>query len=322
VGQSIVLEPETLDFGTVAPNTELRGDVTLRNTSDAPVKVLVMKPSCKCTTVQDLTGKVIGPGETVTITAVMEKRSYPGPRNSKINFAFDDGTQTEFLITSVVSLAIQAEPAYVNAVEVTSGVYKVQSLDGQPFRILAVNGKAPQWAPGFEPGTEPQAEYELSWDLAGYNLGGCQNEDGKRMRRWWVIETDHPEVPVLDMRLRHACTRLERATAGRRWYLSENRVVLGAFEPEESKEFDLHFKWLRNQDPTATIERLTCNSPQFDAELVEVTRDGDEVNIRLRITARRGHEGLIYDELRLHGNVPGQSQGLTIIGSVPTPDRG
>jgi hypothetical protein len=58
----IRLEPAMLDFGFIAPGTEVQGTVKLINTSQEPLTILAAQPTCKCTTLNDISGSVIQPG--------------------------------------------------------------------------------------------------------------------------------------------------------------------------------------------------------------------------------------------------------------------
>jgi hypothetical protein len=319
---NVTFEPETLDFGSVPPNQHLQGTITLRNKGSEPVTIIAMKPSCKCTTVEDLSGQTLAPGESRTVNAEMEKRAYPGPRNSKIDFVFADGSQRRYEITSVVAMAVEADPSYINGVDYLSGEYTVRSRDGKPFRILAVNERAPNFI-DFDPKREePRNEYRLSWDISQYDLTNCTDDLGRPMRLWWVIETDRDDVPLLDLRVRHnPCTRLEGLENGRRWHLSDNRVLLGNMKAGAPTEFEVEMKWLQHQvDPNVKIDRVTVDDSKApcDVKLVSVTGEGEDTVIRVSVTPRAGFTGLLYQPIRFNANKAGQSHVVTVIGRVPS----
>ena len=46
---------------------------------------------------------------------------------------------------------------------------------------------------------EPKTSYAISWDLTVYDPETCLDAEGRRMPAWWVIETDHPDAPVVTL---------------------------------------------------------------------------------------------------------------------------
>ena len=56
------------------------------------------------------------------------------------------------------------------------------------------------------------------------------------MPKWMVIETDHPDSPLVDVRVRqYPCTMLDLPLReSRGWYLNTHRVILGQLEPGDS----------------------------------------------------------------------------------------
>ena len=86
---SIEFDPPILDMGFVAPNQGATGSVEMRNTGSRPIRILSVKPSCKCTTLEDLTGRVIQPGKSMTLKAALDARSVTGVRTATITVIFD-----------------------------------------------------------------------------------------------------------------------------------------------------------------------------------------------------------------------------------------
>lgn len=311
-------EPAVLNFGIVPPDTEMRGTIRILNVSDEPMTIRAMKPDCKCTTVQDLTGTVITAGGHVDVTAVMEGRPSAGPKNSKIKFIFDtyEGT-AEVQIRSDVSRMVRAEPAYFPEGQL-SGEVTISSLDDRAFRILAVNGEDAPFADDFDPAVDdPRTSYALSWDLTKYDQQTCLDAEGRRMPAWWVVETDHPEAPVIDIHVRHVPCSLPEPRNGRPWVLSALSTVVGEIPAGESAEFSVVLKWVNeSRKPTDTIKAVRSESSAFEADLVGLERDGDVITCRVKITPRAGHQGLLYGDVRFYGYQPGHSQPMKVIGRV------
>jgi len=317
----VTFDPPELNFGVIPPDTELHGTVQIRNTGDAPLTIRSMRADCKCTTVEDLTGRVIEPGGTLELTAVVDARSYQGTKRNEIRFLFEGYENygpVAVKILSEVAGAIRMEPAYFDLSEQLTGRLALHSMDERPFRILAANGAPPVYADDFDPARdEPRNAYLLSWDMTMYDPMTCEDAAGNRMPKWWVVETDHPDAPLVDIFVRHLPCTLPEPPGGRRWYLSEQRILLGELAVGESAEFTVYLKWRGDQGPVDTIREVRSESEQFEATLMELDRQGERITCRVQVTPRPGHRGLLYGKVRfMAANVPGHSQPLTVIGRV------
>jgi len=319
----IEFDPPRLDFGMVPPGQEMRGTVQIRNVGDEPVKILAMKPDCACTTLEDLTGRVIEPGKSVPLTAVVDARASQGSKRSEIRFVFEGFAPVAVKIVSEITRAVRIEPVYIDlqSLDEYRGVCSLRALDGRPFRVLAAQGAPPTFADGFDPDRdEPRHEYLLEWDFTMYDPVSCKDSQGRKMPMWWVVETDHPDAPLLDVRVRHDdCTLpdLPAAGAGRQWIVSPFGVNLNEFREGESKEFTVSLYWRKHRQPNDTIGQVRSESDQFDAELVSVERDGENITCTVRVTPVPGHRGLIYGVARFQGlNNPEDSQVFWVMGRV------
>ena len=307
-------DPPEIDFGFVRPDTELTGSFLVRNVSNRPLRIQAVRADCKCTTVGDLDGTIIAPGEALEVTAVVDGRPSGGAKRSEIRFLFDGYNEVATIgLRSTVGRMVSVDPTYLAATKVTSGEVFVTSVDGRPFRILAVDGKPPRYAGASAAGPEPRTEHRLAWDLGSFDPDRCVDQSGRRMPRWWVIETDHPEAPIVDLRVRHLCTLPARPQGG--WFLSQQRAVLDAVTPGEAREFTVFLKWVAGEKPSDTIRDVRSESPQFTASLVGTERNGDRITCRVRVTPRPDHRGLIYGVARFTA-FKGHSFPLTVIGRV------
>jgi hypothetical protein len=62
------------------------------------------------------------------------------------------------------------------------------------------------------------------------------------------------------------------------------------------------------------VQAASSESDQFEVELLEAVRKGDELECRLRFTASPHHLGMVYGQMSLHSvanNAP-----VTVIGSI------
>jgi hypothetical protein len=317
-----VFDPPMIDFGVVDAAIELREVVTLRNVSDEPLRIQAMKPDCRCTAIQDYTGKVIAPGGSIDFDIVFETPKYMGPKGASVRFIFEKYGYAELKIQSLVAREVMAEPSYIRAQDARSGVITVKTMDREPFRILAADNRPPVYADGFDPEQdEPRSEYQLAWDLTEYDNKTCENSDGRRMPKWWVIETDHPAAPIIDVRVRHLpCTQIEAPNRNRRWLIRDFHVVLDDITAGEAGEFTTRMQWLKGMEPNETISSIESECDDFHAVLLPLERDGDDTICRVRIIPTPGFTGLIYGDVRFNGSLAGNSQALTVIGRVFAPE--
>ena len=282
-----------------------------------------MRPSCTCTTLEDHSGKVIPPGGSLPIDASLESTPYPGKSKVEIRFLFAGYDDVVALpITAVVSWAVRAEPAYFSATAEGAwmGTVQVTSIDGRPFSVISAGDREPRFVDGFDPGLDtPRTTYTLGWDLREFDNELCTNAVGERMPMWWVVETDHPDAPLVDVRVRHhPCCLLDMPTrGGRQWFLADNRKVLGTLQPNAPVEFETRLKWLRDRAPNDTIRAVESLSDQFDVELLEVRQDDDStIHVRVRLTPSGDVRGLLYGNMRFYGFTNGHHQKLVAIGRV------
>lgn len=311
-------DPPNVNFGYVAIGDPMEADVKIRNVSEAPLKILTMKPDCRCTTVQDLAGTVIPVGGEIEFTAVIDGRDAAGTKENEIRFVFEGYEPAALKMTSTVTRAVRTDPGYIVALDgVTKGVLTVGAMDREPFRLLAANGGPVQYLDGFDPERdEPRVMYKVGWDVTDFDPTTCLNSAGERMPKWFVLETDNAEAPVVDVRVRNECTRVDMPQPGRQWVLSRLRANIDELQPGESAEFDVDMKWLRGAKPSDTIREVRSETDHISASIVSLNREEDRITARVRVTPVPGHTGLIYGDIRLYAYTPGHSARIMIIGRV------
>ena len=299
----VVFDPPAVDLGYILPNQTVNTIIQVRNIGDKPLKITLVKPSCTCTTLDDLTGTVIPPGESVSLTAQLKARSKPSPMTSSITFLFEGYLESSKVsISAQVARPIRTIPQLFNlATGKLSGQVVVESNDGRPFTISAANRQPPEYI-NFDPTTdEPRNVYVLQWDVSQYTQ--------QTMPGWWVIETDHPDCPVVDVWVRHQWNRPERA-AGRLWRLGTQHVVIDGIKAGESAEFTVEIVKLGLDD----IYTVLSLSNEFDAKLVSLQRNGADAEATVRITPAADHRGLLYGTIEFLSSA--SYHKLTVIGTV------
>ena len=300
----VVFDPPAVDLGYILPNQTVNTIIQVRNIGSEPLKITLVKPSCTCTTLDDLAGTVIPPGESVSLTAQLKARTKPSPMTSSVTFLFEGYAESsKVLISAQVARPIRTIPQIFNCAtdQPLSGQVVVESIDGRPFTIWAANRQPPEYI-GFDPATdEPRNVYVLEWDVSQYTE--------QTMPGWWVIETDHPDCPVVDVWVRHQWNR-SKGPVGRRWRLETQHVVIDGINAGESGEFTVEIAKLGRDD----IYLVQSLSNEFDAKLVSIQRDGADTEATVLITPAAGHHGLLYGTIQFISTA--HSQKLTVIGTV------
>ena len=285
-GPPIEFEPRELKFGYVQPNRDITGEFAMRNVGDKPIRIITAKTSCACTTATDVTNTVIEPGEFITLEASIEGRFTSGQRRESIRYYFDGYAQhVVFQLHAEVTMPVRATPSIFNlAGEQKAGHVVVESVDHQPFSVLAANGAPPVYV-DFDPDLdEPRSRYVLEWDFT--------DVPDSKIPGWWIIETDHPDCPVLDSWVRHL-VNFDR-NPNRPWHVRDRRFNLGGITPGSSYTIKARIDRMPPGDNIFAVKSL---SPQFESTLEDVKRNAETVECTIRIDLNRGARGLIYGKI-------------------------
>ncbi|MEY3025329.1 MAG: hypothetical protein RLZZ238_226 [Planctomycetota bacterium] len=277
------VEPDVLDFGILPPSVSKDGVVKLINTGDRELEVLTVQPSCKCTTLEDLSGRKIPVGGSIELKATMKAQSSPGKKGAELKVLIDGYTQVvPIQLKQEVSLPIRVSPSYLNVVKgmATTGRTVIESIDKQPFTICAVGGKKPNLV-GFDPEKDaPRSQYLLDWDFERDFAPG-------EAKRYWLIETDRADCPLVDIFVRHESTIvLPRGIAP-----TEYRHTFGRMEQGQSYEFVLELTKLTAGE---TIVAAASSSSAARVELVDSKIDGETGLVTLRVVPDANTLGLTW----------------------------
>ena len=300
--------PPVLDFGFVPPNTDVMGKVALVNRGTEPIRILAAEPSCKCTTLNDLGGTTIPPGGQVELEAMLDATPNTGPKTAVIKVLVEGYPVIKKIdLRAEIALRIRATPPFINAVrgQNRQGRTIVQSNDGQPFRICSLQGMPPTFI-GFDPTKDaPRSKYVLTYDLENV---------AEPFPRYLLIETDQPDVPIVDLYLRHEST-LPKVNRNLRM-AGGYRHPTGVIPPGGSVEIEIPFA--DNLEPVAAVVSLATDKVTADliSSREEVGTDGEKKQILLvKVTATPGFEGIFYQPL-LAMSRNGQEAEFPIFGIV------
>ena len=268
----IRLEPEFIDFGILPPSVTKEGIVKLVNTGTKELEILTVQPSCKCTTLEDVSGKKIPAGGSIELKANKKAQSAPGKKTAEIKVLIDGYSQViPIQLKQEVSLPIRVSPSYLNVVkgQPTTGRTVIESIDKKPFTICAIGGKKPNLV-GFDPAKdEPRSQYLLEWDFERDFAPG-------EAKRYWIIETDRADCPLVDIFVRHESTVLiPRGIAP-----TEYRHTFGRQEQGAIYDFVLE---LTKMAAGESIVAAASSSSAARVELIETKLEGDVMRVFLRV---------------------------------------
>lgn len=277
------VEPEVLDFGIIPPSVTKEGVVKLVNTGTKELEILTVQPSCKCTTLEDISGKKIPAGGSIDLRANMKAQSAPGRKGAEIKVLIDGYTQVVTVqLKQEVSLPVRVSPSYLNVVKgnPTKGRTVIESIDKQPFRICAIGGKRPNLV-GFDPDKDaPRNQYILDWDFERDFTPG-------EAKRYWILETDREDCPLVDIFVRHEST----VTLPRGPVPSDYRHTFGRKEQGTAVDFVLDVTKMGSDEK---IVAAASASPECKIELIGSSTEGEVTHINLRVVPNDDLVGLSW----------------------------
>jgi len=282
----VIADPPIIALGYIEPRSTITRNFRLVNTGSAPVTIASAVPSCTCTTVE-AQGKTIPAGGVLELPMTMKVAASTGLKVAGITFTFREGVppvkvdmQGEIAFpvrATTIDFVSGARVPFVNAFGDPAnqqgaanapqrGTVIVESIDGAPFRILSVMGRPPEFLGESDPST-PRALYEVRYDLQGL---ACES-----FPPYLVISTDHPKAPLVDLRIRHKCSRISP-----RIPFAEYRANLGAVVPGLPALFDFELKQANGWRATG----VASSDPRVKLELVGQRVDGTHTLISMRAT--------------------------------------
>lgn len=298
----ITAEPSDVNFGIVEPGSTVSTTIKISNPLNQDVMILAAKPSCTCTTV-DMAGKVIPAGGSIEMPMSMKTSHTPGTKTAVVNMAFKGLQQVMVLkIQAETAYAVRATPNFIDALmpERMQGSFELLSADGAPFTVKSVDGKPAMTADGSP--MKPATKHTIRYD---FNTPSALCSKFLAVPPFLIIETDHPKCPVLDLRVRHATTRITPAFG-----FAEFRANTGAMSPKSSMEFEVELKHMRD----ARITAVQSQVPTFQTQLVSQKPDGSSLLVKVRVTDLGAPAGPFLFPCRFSGN--GKTSDFWVFGTI------
>lgn len=308
----VTFEPSSLFFGTLAPNQPASDVVTITNHGESPVRIAAVRGSCKCTTAE-VDSKTIDPGRHVVMRVTMHGRESIGSKSSVVYVQLEGEANPRMLRARYdIARTVHPTPTRLDAKNVLEGIFAVEASDGRPFRVLSSNGEAPQFV-GFDPDHDsPRSSYVLKWNLMDVK---CEE-----VRDWWIVETDHPDAPVVEMRIMNNCTQRE-PEGTREWALSPSLAIVAKAKADEWEEMTFSIEKPEDNAPPAIDRVISVQGPQQKGRQeiqAELLPSDDPMKVHVRVKAPPSQK-LTYATLRLFSGK--ESMPVNVVIRLADPDR-
>jgi hypothetical protein len=269
---TVRVEPDRLDLGSVATNSNATGTVRLLNTGAKPVTIQDCKTSCGCTSTNCPRGKELRPGE----SADVEIRVTGGARARKISKTVTFrvvGQQSVILPVTVDVIAyVMIAPMTANPSEGPEGKVVLKATDAQPFRITSM---IPPIIKEFPAQAALEHELLINWDE--------WREQGKSRRLSFNL--DHPRASQVSMTVRVMADR-----AGGLLPTKSDAVVEAEIAAREGKADELRKRLREGIDEAQITELLSLAARHGRVESMRVLI---EAGAKPTAADRRGRTALM-----------------------------
>jgi len=269
---------------------------------------------------------LLQPGATMPLTAIMAADLTPKDKNSvKVVVQYEDLAPTTISIKGVISQAVSSLPrdirmhpsGYEDPTYRTTGLLTLRSMDGSPFQVTRVAGEEPVFQSGAS-SMAPSISQIIRWDMSDYDQETGLDASGERIPFCLLVETDHPDAPVIGIPLNHKIDRIQ-PRGDRPWFFLDRRVVLDPVDSGRSVEFLLPVSGMSTASAEDVVDTVEADTTAFKAELVgfEPHVDGKRTNLRVRVTPSPDHRGVFMGRIQVMSS--NHSVPFTVIGFAREP---
>lgn len=197
----ITAEHPEHDFGAVASGQTVSHTFRLTNAGDGPLRIERVETACGCTTVASIDGRIIEPGDELTLPVELSLKGRHGAQRKQITVHTDD-PQTPAFHLYLVGDAVRvytADPTIVNVGRVASpdqalGTTVVTAAPGRSLVIERVAPSADYLDVSLTPVIEGEA-YELQVRLTDAAGPGLIDESLE-------LQTADPDLPTISIPVR------------------------------------------------------------------------------------------------------------------------
>ncbi len=303
----VIADPPSIALGFLEPRASVTRTFRLVNTSTAPVTIVSATPTCTCTAL-DATGKVIPAQGRIELPVTMKVSASTGVKSAAVSFVFSDrSAPVTITMSGEIAYAVRgtsidptnhARVPYINAfqdpaapagsaVTPLNGTVTIASIDQAPFTIQSVMDRPTEFV-GFDPVVDqPRNSYEVRYDFSKLP---CE-----QVPPYLIIATDHPKAPVIDMRVRHLCTKIAPQIP-----FAEYRANLGVLTPATPSAFEFELKHAAGWRVVETVSK----DPRISVKLVSQRSDKEMAMISLVAEASDAAAGVVLAPITMTATGP------------------
>lgn len=298
---SVRIEPPVVDAGFLRPEGTTQRTVKIHNTGEHPLRFTRVATDCSCA-VGSVEDKEVAPGEHAEMIVTFTARPTVGPLKQTLRvFAAGSRVPVDVEVKAMVTNVINADPFYLNLLAGRTGSLELVATDDTPFRILSMDGEKPS-SRAVESADRSATKHIVNWDLTD-----VADAD---LRQWFVVETDHPEMPVVDFRVIHPVVlglgQVEH------WTLSHDRLSLGWLNYGETIEREITLVNLRSD----SLKDVVSRDGHFDIEIADRTMTPRGLRFTLRATVTAEPGTMIASPIVVRSDDPSYSSRIFIFGKV------
>ena len=256
-GRLTIVEP-VKEYGEVPKGETLDWSFVIKNTGDADLRIISVKPGCGCTVVEF--SKVIKAGEGGMVTAHVDTSSFAGPISKTVTIATSDPQMPTAVLTihATVKPFVEAYPVGFVRFNVLQGEENSQSLtiysyEEEPFEVTKVD----------VPGDWVKADVKKIEDPAQRAQAGRTNQNQYKLAIT-VVGSDAKIGPLAE--------KIHLATNSKHqpnYYVSITGVIRPAFRVEPTS---INFGEITPADPAAARSIMLRSNNLHAPETFEVKK--------------------------------------------------
>ncbi len=222
-----VLPDGFIDFGYAQPKAFPTKTLALSNEGQEVLRIKGVKGDCHCVDATLVENKTeFQPGEVFEIIVGLEMPMVLGAVGKQVIVEVEGFEEPiRIPVYADVGWAVRVNGgAQFAIVPDRVGSLTLDSVDGQPFEVKAVQGEPPVFV-GYDPSSgERRSQYTVQYDFSALPAA--------ELPRWLIIETDHPEARMIDVpaMIPGGAQILDRF----KWSVYEERLLIDHIEPGSS----------------------------------------------------------------------------------------
>jgi len=202
--KATVAEPVT-DVGTVPKGEKIIHDFLIKNEGDADLQITNVQPACGCTVAEF--DKVIKPGATGKVHAVVDSSTFNGPISKGVSvFTNDpDHPQIELTVHAKIEPYIAVKPGYARYITVQGEPQEgniVQTLwapDGSSWDVTGVDSPYPYLTVAFHEAKPEERLPEAKGKQWKVEMKLSNNAKVGPLADYVTVHTNHPKQKVVQI---------------------------------------------------------------------------------------------------------------------------